>query len=169
MGYATVKTGYFYDHSFWHNTGLWRTDWQTERCTDGRTDRNALYSQCLFHTADTDKTRQDSFVMTVSAVWNRRKTALSIATQFSDLRPATKPTSLLWYNQDINFGPTCDSRMYGMPNHEKSTINLLSLIVILRASEKAKQTIILVLFVRVSVCHCPSVQKLKKINDRKFM
>ena len=35
-GYLTVKTTSRWVPSFWHNTGVWRTDRQTDRRTDGR-------------------------------------------------------------------------------------------------------------------------------------
>ena len=38
--YPTVQTAPCYVPSFWHNTGVWRTDRQTDRRTDGRNCRS---------------------------------------------------------------------------------------------------------------------------------
>jgi len=54
---------------------------------------------CLVHTADADKTRQDSFVLSVSAVWNRHE--CSSDTWPWHLTPADSYRVLSWSNTEM--------------------------------------------------------------------
>ena len=56
-GYPMVKIAAFCVPSFWHNTGVWRTDRQTDGRTDGQICRS-IYSACKASFAARCKNRQ---------------------------------------------------------------------------------------------------------------